>query len=204
MYKRVIASIVVIAVILGLLGVAGCSQEGAMTKQQLAVLNDILAHPVTAEQIETVKFEQEVAQKFPAVDEMFKVIAAGKECYAFVVSPIGYRAPINMMVVIDAEQNDIMGIKVMQQDETPGWGEWLAETWFTDRFKGKSVDKYLKRAILEAEEPNEIVQITSATVTTQAVLNGVNSAMGIYREVVLGEKADPVPLKVEGYITESQ
>jgi electron transport complex protein RnfG len=203
MYKRLRAYIVVGAVIF-LLGVTGCSQEECMTKQQLAVLNDILVRPITVEQVEKIGFEQELAQKFPAVDEMFKVIADGKEWYVFVVSPVGYRAPINMMVVIDAQKNDIQGIKVMQQDETPGWGEWLAESWFTDRFKGKSVDKYLKRAILDTEEPNEIVQITSATVTTQAVLNGVNSAIGIYREVVLGEKADPVPLKVEGYITESQ
>lgn len=204
MYKRAIACTVLITAILGLLGAAGCSQEKSMTKQQLAVLNNILACTVTEEQIETAEFRQEAAQKFPAVDKMLKVAADGAERYVFVVSPVGYRAPINMMVVIDAKKNDIMGIKVMQQDETPGWGEWLSETWFTDRFKGKSVDKYLKRAILEVTESNEIIQITSATVTTQAVLNGVNSAMGIYREVVLGEQADPVPLKVEGYITEVQ
>ena len=122
----------------------------------------------------------------------------------FLVSPVGYRAPINTMIVIDAEKNEITGIKVVQQDETPEWGVWLSETWFTDRFKGKSVDKYLIRAILEAKESNEIIQITSATVSTQAVLNGVNSAMGIYREVVLEEEADPVPLKVEEFITESE
>lgn len=123
-------------------------------------------------------------------------------------NPSTYQPELNKPIVInreiDADKNEIIGIKVMQQDETPGWGEWLAETWFTDRFKGKSVNKYLERAILEAKEDNEIIQITSATVSTQAVLNGVNSAMGLYREVVMGEEADPVPLKVEEFITESE
>ena len=155
--------------------------------------------------METIEIQDETAQKFPAIDKMFKVVAdEEQENYVFLVSPIGYRAPINIMVAIDGEKDEIAGIKVLQQDETPGWGEWLAETWFTDRFKGKSVDIYLERAVLEAKAPNEIIQITSATVTTQAVLNGVNAAMGAYRELVLGSAAEAVPLNVEGFITESE
>ncbi len=204
MPKQFIAYIVMIPLILGLLLTGGCSREEAMTKPQLGVLNKIIAGTVTNKQIQTVEVKPEVAQKFPAVDKMFKVTADEDESYAFVVSPVGYRAPITTMVVIDADKNEIIGIKVMQQDETPGWGEWLAETWFTDRFKGKSVNKYLERAILEAKADNEIIQITSATVSTQAVLNGVNSAMGLYREAVMGEEAEPVPLKVEEFITESE
>lgn len=204
MRKQVISGTVLLAVIICFCGAAGCSGEKPMNKQQLKVLNEILSSAVTDKQIKTLEIEEEIAEKFPAVDKMFKVAVGEEISYVFVVSPVGYRAPINTMVVIDAEKNEIAGIKVMQQDETPGWGEWLAETWFTDRFKGKNVNKYLQRAILEAEEDNEIVQITSATVSTQAVLNGVNSAMGIYREVVLGEEADPVPLKIEEFITESE
>ncbi len=204
MSKKVIAYTVLIAFILGLLLVGGCSQEDSMTKSQLAVLNKILPGAVTNKQVKPVTIKSELAQKFPAVDKMFKVVVDEEESYAFVVSPVGYRAPITTMVVIDADKNEIIGIKVMQHDETPGWGEWLAETWFTDRFKGKSVNKYLERAILEAKADNEIIQITSATVSTQAVLNGVNSAMGLYREVVMGEEAEPVPLKVEEFITENE
>lgn len=204
MSKKVIAYTVLIPFILGLLLAGGCSQGDSMTKPQLAVLNKITSGTVTNKQVKPVEIKPEVAQKFPAVDKMFKVAADEEENYAFVVSPVGYRAPITTMVVIDADKNEISGIKVMQQDETPGWGEWLAETWFTDRFKGKSVNKYLERAILEAKADNEIIQITSATVSTQAVLNGVNSAMGLYREAVMGEEAEPVPLKVEEFITESE
>lgn len=203
MGKKTAAFLILITFISGLCGAGGCSRSQAMTGQQLTVLNGILAAGITNKQVKTMEIEAKTARKFPAVEKMFK-ISSGEEYYAFLVSPAGYRAPINMMVVIDAGRNEVTGIKVMQQDETPGYGEWLAEAWFTDRFKGKSVDKYLQRVVLEAEEPNDIVQITSATITTQAVLNGVNSAMGVYRETILGQRSDPVPLQVEGYITESQ
>lgn len=205
MYKRVIRCTVLIAVVLGLVGMAGCSDSEPVNKQQLAILNGIVSDgAITNKQIQVIEIPYELGQKFPAVDKMFKVKAEGQEKYGFIVSPLGYRAPINIMVVIDPGKNEVLGIKIMQQDETPGWGEWLVEPWFADRFKGKSVDNYLQRAILEAEKDNEIIQITSATVSTQGVLNGVNAAMGIYRELVLGQESEPVSLEVEGFITEIQ
>ncbi|MGR6836648.1 FMN-binding protein [Syntrophomonas erecta] len=204
MPKRTIGWTVLLVIIAGLLAVVGCSEEDNLTGLQLKGLNQIINGEVTAEQIEMVSISPEAAEKFPAVAKMFKIAGDGEGNYGLLVKPVGYRAPISVMVVIDDNKQEVMGIKVIQQNETPGWGEWLAETWFTDRFKGKNVHKYLERAILEAKEDNEIIQITSATVTTQAVLNGVNAAMGIYREVVLEEEAEPVPLKVEEFITESQ
>ena len=205
MLKRAIAYIVLVAIIIGCWGTTGCSREKTIPKQQLAILNQLLSTSVSDKQVEIIEIQDETAQKFPAIDKMFKVVAdEEQENYVFLVSPVGYRAPINIMVAIDGEKDEIAGIKVLQQDETPGWGEWLAETWFTDRFKGKGVDIYLERAVLEAKAPNEIIQITSATVTTQAVLNGVNAAMGAYKELVLGSEAEAVPLNVEGFITESE
>lgn len=70
-----------------------------------------------------------------------------------------------------------------------------------DRFKGKSIKEYLQRVVLEANKPNEVIQITAATISTQALINGVNSAIGAYRELVLNETAEPVPLKVEEFVT---
>jgi electron transport complex protein RnfG len=196
--------IVMIAVLAGILEMGGCSSSGVLNSQQLAVLNGIIAARADTKQIKAVAVTPEVAQKFPAVNKMFKLTLNDQEYYGLVVNPQGYRAPINMMVVIDGKKNRVLGIKVMSQDETPGYGEWLAEKWFVERFKGKNVDRYLQRVVLEARESNDIVQITGATVTTQAVINGVNAAMGIYRRLILGQEAASVPLRVEGYVTESQ
>ena len=43
----------------------------------------------------------------------------------------------------------------MQHDKTPGWGEWLMEDWFIDRFPGKSVDKYFRESP-EAEHDQKL------------------------------------------------
>lgn len=196
--RRTVSSICIWLIAL----LAGCSSAASISEKELEVLNEIIADHVGAHQIFGLSLNQEAAEKFPSVKKMLRVQGSQGSFYAVLVSPQGYRAPIDLMVVINAEKNEVTGIKIIQQDETPGYGEWLAEKWFTDRFRQKTVEKYLERTVLEAKKPNEIIQITSATITTQAVLNGVNSAMGVYRETVLGEKADPVPLKVEGFILE--
>ena len=116
-------------------------------------------------------------------------------------SPVGYRGPINIITVIDGEQGRVINVKILEHDETPIYADSLTESWFLNRFKGKGIKQYLERTRLESNKPNEIVQITAATVSTQAVINGVNSAIGAYRELVLQESSQPIPLKVEEFVT---
>ncbi|MDD3269286.1 MAG: FMN-binding protein [Syntrophomonadaceae bacterium] len=197
MTKRAMGYTLFIIAVLSIWGTVEYNRQNSMSKPELAVLNKLLAINVTDKQITRIKLSNELVQKFPAVNQMYEVLAGKEKFYAFVVSPIGYRSPINMMVVIDAQKSQVKGIRVMQHDETPGYGDWLVESWFTDRFKEKTLDKYLHRVILEAEDSHDIIQITGATATSQAAINGVNAAIGIYREIILKEKANPVPLKVE-------
>lgn len=200
--KRTVAGIGIFA-ILALLAGAIYFGGNNLSKPERAVLDSIL-NTAGDKEIEILKIPREQQEKFPALEKFFKVLVGGKEYYGILVTPHGYRSPINMMVVIETEKNTVLGIKIIKQEETPEFGGWVTQAWFSERFKGKSVNQYLKRAVLEVKAPNEIIQITSASITSQAVLNGVNAAMGIYREMVLGQAAEPVPQIVEGYITESK
>ena len=114
---------------------------------------------------------------------------------------MGFRGHINAVVVIDGEQNQVKGVRIIDHEETLIYAESLTEGWFLDRFGGKNIKEYLQRVVLEANKPNEIIQITAATISTQALINGVNSAIGAYRESVLNETAEPVPLKVDEFVT---
>jgi len=201
MNKKAVGTVLIVT-LMAVFSVALLFQSKSISDEQVAVLNQIIGVPIDARQVEKVAVPSSLEAKFPAVDQLYKI--TGTPYYAVVLSPHGYRAPIKLMVVINRKEKKVTGIKVMQQNETPGYGEWLGEDWFVERFRGRSVEKYLKRVVLKATNSNDIVQITSATITTQAVINGVNSAMGIYRELILGQEADPVPLKVEGYITENE
>ena len=68
----------------------------------------------------------------------------------------------------------------------------LTETYFLDRFKNLSVGKYLNLAELDKENPEDIVQVTGATISSQAVVNGVNAAIGAYNYKINNIQMDRV------------
>ncbi|MGI6485519.1 MAG: FMN-binding protein [Tepidanaerobacteraceae bacterium] len=186
--------------ILVILLIVGCSSPDGMTKKEVGALKELIPN-FDEQDIEQISLTDDIDDKFPAVKKAFKVKNGDKHDYIFMVAPVGYRGPINIITVIDGKQNTIANLRIVQHDETPIYAEKLTENWFLDRFTGKSVNKYLRRVRLEATKPNEIIQITACTVSTQAVINGVNSAMGVYCELVLKESCEPVPLKVEEFVT---
>jgi electron transport complex protein RnfG len=189
------------------LSVTGCFFDNAnkMTASQKEALQELLHsdQEIADEAIQGIKLPEEVKKKFPAVKKAYEITRGGHKNYAFLASPLGYRSAIDLFIVIDGEKNEMLGTRVLQHDETPLYGgDSLTKDWFLNRFNNKSAGTYLNRVALESDQPNDIIQITCATVSSQAVINGVNAAMGTYRELILGEEAQPVPLKVEGFVTE--
>jgi len=96
----------------------------------------------------------------------------GKQFVGYVLSAIGngYSGNINMLVGIDNKGN-ITGIEVLSQTETPGLGARCVEIkqgqkqpWFLAQFRGKSAEGLTLKGI-EA--------ITGATITSEAIVNGV-------------------------------
>lgn len=187
------------------LTVTGCSNSKKMAPPQKEALQELLGsgQEIADEAIKGMELTGEVKEKFPAVKDAYEIACGEQKNYAFLSSPLGYRSAIDIFILIDGEKNELLGIRVLQHDETPLYGgDSLTKEWFLNRFNNKSAGAYLSRVALEPSRPNDIIQITCATVSSQAVINGVNAAMGTYREVVLGEEAEPVPLKVEGFVTE--
>jgi len=203
--RRYISLIIIAMAVLALI-VTGCfsANSKGMTARQKEALQELLGsdQEIADEDIKNVELPEQVAKKFPAVKKVFEINRENQKYYAFASSPLGYRSAIDLFIAIDGEKKEVTGIKVMQHDETPEYAGYMTKDWFLNRFKNKSTGTYLNRVVLEASRPNDVIQITGATVSSQAVINGVNAAMGAYREVVLGEEAQPVPLEVEGYVTE--
>lgn len=198
--------VLMLAAAILLVTVTGCSSGNAkMTSPQKEALQELLGSDqvIADEAIKGLELTTEVKEKFPAVKNAYEINCGGQENYAFLSSPLGYRSAIDLLVLIDGQKNEVLGIRVLQHDETPLYGgDSLDKDWFLNRFKNKSAGTYLNRVALEPSQPNDIIQITCATVSSQAVVNGVNAAMGAYRELILGEEAEPVSLKVEGFVTE--
>ncbi len=96
----------------------------------------------------------------------------GRKSIGYVLSAIGmgYSGEIKMLVGID-DKGTITGLEVLSQSETPGFGARCVEIkhgakapWFLAQFKGKNAPALTLK---------DIEAITGATITSEAVVNGI-------------------------------
>ena len=99
----------------------------------------------------------------------------GANGYAVEVTPSGFDGAITMMVGVDL-QGKVLGISIISQSETAGLGAVSAANTsagnaFRDQFIGASGE------VLVTKDGGTIDAITSATVTSRAICDGVNAAL---------------------------
>jgi len=99
--------------------------------------------------------------------------------YIFYTSPIGYGGVMDLMIGIDSS-GVIRGVKILQHSETPGLGNLATMPAFTYQFIGKSDGLAITRS---SPGNNEIQAVTGATVTSSAVVTGVNEALRFFRQM---------------------
>ena len=96
----------------------------------------------------------------------------------------GYGGDISFSMGV---QNDgtVNGIKILSIGETAGLGMRATEEEFYGQFSNKKVDsfRYTKEG---AQSENEIDAITGATVTTNAMTNGVNAGLAYFKSLAEG------------------
>ena len=107
--------------------------------------------------------------------------------YAFtVVTSVGYGGDIQFSMGV---QNDgtLNGISILSIGETAGLGMNADTPAFKDQFVGKQVEKlqYTKNG---ATQDDEINAISGATVTTNAMTNGVNAGLCAFRVMEGGDQ----------------
>lgn len=100
--------------------------------------------------------------------------------FAVRVSTTGYGGEIRLLVGVTPDLSSIAGMEVVQQVETPGLGAKITEEDFRAQFEGldptESID-YVKNAEPDQEE-NEIQAISGSTISTEAVVEGINNDVG--------------------------
>ena len=82
------------------------------------------------------------------------------------------------MVGLSLDYLKLKGIKVLEQNETPGLGNRIKEPQFEDQFKGLEITpkvEYIKYR--KPEKPNQIQAITGATISSDAVAKNINNAV---------------------------
>ena len=102
-------------------------------------------------------------------------VYAGEQGYAVEVAPSGFGGAITMMVGVDFE-GKVLGISIISHAETPGLGAVAAQdtdkgATFRDQFIG------LISGITIGSGDNQIESISGATISSQAIVDGVNAAL---------------------------
>jgi len=99
--------------------------------------------------------------------------------YCVSVESSGFGGAINMIVGINTDKT-VAGIRIISHAETAGLGAKAAEPAFTDGFVGGQLPLTVTKST--PENSSQISAISGATITSNAVVNGVNSALEILEE----------------------
>ncbi|NLN07623.1 MAG: FMN-binding protein [Firmicutes bacterium] len=99
----------------------------------------------------------------------------------------GYNDLIRLCVALDLQEQKILSVSILEHQESDNYGAYAAEEWFLARFAGKPAAKDLQVVKMAAKNREDIVAVTGATVTSAAVVSGVNRALAVCREYGRGE-----------------
>ncbi|NBI05739.1 RnfABCDGE type electron transport complex subunit G [Senegalia massiliensis] len=99
--------------------------------------------------------------------------------YAIKTSSSGYGGDVE---VITGISNDgiITGMNVVSHQETPGLGANATGEEFQNQFKEMPIEKDIIVVKSEPQNEDEVQALTGATITSDAVVKGVNSARNLY------------------------
>lgn len=118
---------------------------------------------------------------YEAVDEDGKVIG-----YVFDTTAKGYSSEFTIKTGISS-RGKIVGIDLLNLNETPGLGQNALEDDFLNQYKTDVPKGGFSVVKSDAQQPDQILALTGATITAQAVTNGVNKAIEIYTAVRQGK-----------------
>jgi electron transport complex protein RnfG len=109
--------------------------------------------------------------------------------YAVRVTTTGYGGEIRLLVGISSDLSSIAGMEVVQQVETPGLGAKITQEDFRQQFEG--LDPSQNISYVKNQEPdteaNEIQAISGATISSEAVVEGINADVGRAIEILREE-----------------
>lgn len=106
-----------------------------------------------------------------------RALDAGGKTVAYIVegTTVGYNeaSPIEMSTVISADGSLVCSVDILRQEETEYLGVRIETQAFKDQFTGRRLPVILSRSLSRG---SKIDILSGATVSTEAVVNGVNNA----------------------------
>ena len=107
---------------------------------------------------------------------------------AFRVSGSGFQGPISAIISLKPDLETIVGMRILDHQETPGLGARISEPDFLSQLEGKIVKPQLLIVQNPGDANNKVDAITGATRTSKAVQGIINDHVSKVRNKILTEK----------------
>jgi electron transport complex protein RnfG len=148
---------------------------------------EVLAEADRFEALENIDSITSKRQELNIVKEAYKAFKGDSVIgHVFVVYSKGYGGDIQITVGVNND-GKITGVKIGENNETPGLGSKASEEPFKSQFENVTPQGPLKLVKGKRAEPGEIDAISGATVTSKAVVRGVQAAVDVASEIRKGE-----------------
>ncbi|MCK4959264.1 MAG: FMN-binding protein [Planctomycetes bacterium] len=144
-----------------------------------AMLEEAKTFEIAAEQVEI-----DMPKGKTALLDIKKGLDADGNCagWAFVCHGSGFADKIRLVLTLDAGFETIKGFGVLSSNETPGFGDKIKKDYFRSQFMGMpAAEITLSKTGDYKEIDSEIIAITGATVSSEAVVDIVNNFVGQVR-----------------------
>ncbi|RPI81250.1 MAG: FMN-binding protein, partial [Planctomycetaceae bacterium] len=108
----------------------------------------------------------------------------------------GFQDKIRLMVGLSKNGDQVTGLTVLESFETPGLGDRIQQREFREQFIGQSTAQPFARVKPGESAPAPVHAITGATISSQAVINAINSQLFVIREELAANPdaiAEPKP-----------
>jgi len=110
--------------------------------------------------------------------KVYKAMSEAGECvgWSFNASGQGFADKIELVVAVNKGFEKIAGFNVLVSNETPGFGDRIKSSYYRSQFVGAPAEKL---QLVKTGDPkkidSEIVSITGATVSSEAVIGIINT-----------------------------
>ncbi|TFG47849.1 MAG: FMN-binding protein [Candidatus Brocadiia bacterium] len=176
--------LLVSAFIFGLLiALTNSALSGQIEKNQAAKLYENMGALIT-EAIDFRKAAEGLAISGQKTD-VYAGFDSNKKCagFAFIASGPGFADKIKLVIAVDGECRKFLGFKVLESSETPEFGSKISEKYYSSQFIGAPAGQLNLVTTGKPEEiDSEIVAISGATVSSEAVVKIFNSYIDTIKE----------------------
>ncbi len=110
--------------------------------------------------------------------KIFEVLSGAKERLGWSLNAhgTGFAGPIELVLAVDKDFQKIMGFDVLASSETPGFGDQIKSNYYRKQYAGAPAEQL---TLAKTGDPGvadaQIVAITGATVSSEAVVDIVNT-----------------------------